>query len=739
MAAPADKHPSPSHYDIVIVGAGPVGLMLSTCLARWGYKIKHIDNRAEPTPTGRADGIQPRSLDLLRNMGLKSAIMAHKPARVYEVAFWDPSSSSSGSGEAGQGKGRGIVRTGTWASCPGFIDARYPFTTLLHQGRIERVFIADLGKSGVTIQRPWTISGFASDENADPNYPVTVNLEHVDGTAKETVKAKYLFGGEGARSFIRNQLGIGIKHKDPIAHVWGVMDGVVKTDFPDIKMKCTIHSEHGSIMVIPREDNMVRLYIQIASSTDPDFSPRKTATAEQVQASAKRILQPYSIEWERVEWYSVYPIGQGIADKYTLDHRVFLGGDACHTHSPKAGQGMNTAFLDALNLAWKIHAVESGFARRSLLETYETERKEVAESLLAFDNKYARLFSQRPPAASEVAAASAQTNGGTPGANNESSHKDNEFVNTFKESCAFTSGYGVSYQPNALNWSPSHPAQSHVILHPDSTDAKEPRRTRTRLIPGRLLPNADVTRVVDANVVHLEQEIPLNGSFRLFIFTGGPLTSTTTTSNPSPRRNRRHRALHDLAAHMSRRNSFYAAYSYTHHPQTHPNPPLTTPQAKNNTNPTTSTQTQTTTTPTTTVTTTTTTATTTDPAISHHEQHNPHSRFFTLCTVIAAPRADIDIARDLPPLMARYREHVYADDRILLLQGQSQNVGNSNAGDSSSNGSNDSNGAVVVVRPDGYVGIVVALEEGNATGDALDAYFGAFSSKPLGVGGQAML
>ena len=86
-------------------------------------------------------------------------------------------------------------------------------------------------------------------------------------------------------------------------------------------------------MVIPREANMVRLYIQIASSTDKDWNPRKQATAEEVQASAKRILKPYKIDWDRVEWYSVYPIGQGIAEKYTLDLRVFLGGDCCHTHS----------------------------------------------------------------------------------------------------------------------------------------------------------------------------------------------------------------------------------------------------------------------------------------------------------------------------------------------------------------------------------------------------------------------
>lgn len=212
-------------YDIVIVGAGPVGLLLSTCLARWGYKIKHIDNRPVPTPTGRADGIQPRSLDLLRNMGLKRAIMANEPAKVYEVAFWDP-----------QQGGKGIHRTGNWKSCPSFIDARYPFTTLLHQGMIERVFIDDLTKNGIQIQRPWTITAFAND-GADKDYPVKVDIAHVDGDESQSVRCKYLFSGEGARSFVREQLKIKTIYKDPIAHVWGVMDGVVRTNFPDIKVK----------------------------------------------------------------------------------------------------------------------------------------------------------------------------------------------------------------------------------------------------------------------------------------------------------------------------------------------------------------------------------------------------------------------------------------------------------------------------------------------------------------------
>ncbi|CAG8971017.1 hypothetical protein HYALB_00009868 [Hymenoscyphus albidus] len=619
-------------YDIVIIGAGPVGLLLSTCLARWGYKIRHIDNRPEPTKTGRADGIQPRPLDLLKNMGLKPDIMAHKPAKVYEVAFWDPTSARDG-----------IHRTGTWASCPSFIDARYPFTTLLHQGMIERVFIKDLKKYGVEVQRPWTIKGFKTDYEGDSVYPVEVDLQHVDGGKMDKVRAKYLFSGEGARSFVREQLKIGIKHKDPIAHVWGVMDGVVKTDFPDIKMKCTIHSEHGSIMVIPREDNMVRLYIQIASSTDKDWNPLKTATEEEVQNSAKKILSPYQIEWERVEWFSVYPIGQGIADKYTLDHRVFMGGDACHTHSPKAGQGMNTAFLDALNLAWKIHHVEGGFADRSLLESYESERKLVAENLLNFDAKYAALFSQKPPAATDVAAAS-QTS-----ADND----ENPFIATFKESCEFTSGYGVAYDANSLNWSPLHKAQSPII---------NPKGNKLRT--GRILINSNVTRVVDANVVHLEQEIPLNGSFRVYVFAGKPSKSK--------------KALEDFAQNISKPSSFLNSYLRSD-----------------------------------------------IDSVSHHEQHNPHSHFFTFCTIFAAKRPEVEISRDVPGVLARYRDHIYADDIF------DYKIPDATAWAHAKMGLDQEKGGVVIVRPDGYVGIVTSLVEGGGTVDALNSYFGSFCSKKL--------
>lgn len=310
---------------------------------------------------------------------------------------------------------------------------------------------------------------------------------------------------------------------------------------------------------------------------------------------------------------------------------------------------MNTAFLDAQNLAWKIHHVESGFADRSILQSYEAERKLVAENLLNFDAKYAKLFSERLPAAKEVQAASEQ---GPDGKN--SGAEENKFIKIFKESCEFTSGYGVSYDPNNLNWSPSHPAQSNLI-HPKGTTLRT----------GRILIPANVTRVVDANVVHLEQEIPVNGSFRIYVFAGKPALTS--------------KALGDFSANLDKKHSFYGAYK---------RPDIC--------------------------------------SVSYHERHNPHSMFYTICTIFASKRSDIEISRDVPDTLARYRDHIYADDIW------DRRVPDAKAAAHAKMGLDEERGGVVVVRPDGYVGIVVSLVEGNETVDALNQYFGAFCTKKLG-------
>lgn len=302
---------------------------------------------------------------------------------------------------------------------------------------------------------------------------------------------------------------------------------------------------------------------------------------------------------------------------------------------------MNTAFLDAQNLAWKIHLVEAGFAKRDLLKTYEPERKKVAEMLLDFDNRYAKLFSARPPKPSEVEAAS--ENHGT-----ERQDSENAFIKTFKEACEFTSGYGVYYERNELNWTPDHPTISPAF-----------NPAGTKLVPGRIFINSNVTRVSDANVVHLEQEVPLNGSFRIFIFAGKPAKT--------------YKALQDLCNGLRSKRSFFTTYLRKDIDQ-----------------------------------------------VSYHENHNPHSLLYTFCTIFAAKRGDVEISRDVPDVLARYRQHVYADDRPGPKTAHAKM------------GLDEDEGGVVVVRPDGYVGMVASLVKGTGTVNALNEYFSAICTKELG-------
>ena len=305
---------------------------------------------------------------------------------------------------------------------------------------------------------------------------------------------------------------------------------------------------------------------------------------------------------------------------------------------------MNTAFHDALNLAWKIHHVEAGFANRSILQSYESERKHIAEELLDFDAKYAALFSQQVPSAGDVSSAS----------ENDDDGEANEFVQVFKSSQEFTSGYGISYGPNELNWSSDHPAQSH-LFNPESITVRI----------GRVMPPANVTRVVDANEVQLEQEIPLNGSFRIFLFAGSP--------------SKTQRAVADFARNLQKKRSFYSTFEREDLAR-----------------------------------------------VSYHERHNPHSHFFSICTTFASPRDDIDISKMLPPILARYSDHVYADDVW------DSTVPDAEAAAHAKMGLDAKKGGVVIVRPDGHVGCMVSLVEGSGTVDALNDYFGAFVSKPIG-------
>ncbi|KXS17858.1 phenol 2-monooxygenase [Gonapodya prolifera JEL478] len=688
-----DIRPS-SHYDVIIVGAGPAGCMANLCLTTYGFSVLQIDERPETTQAGRADGIQPRTIEVLRNIGgvlqdEKSASLAKRMikqgVRVYEVAFWDPTPDKP------------LARTSRAPSCPSFIDVNDNYTLLLHQGLIERAFLDETQARRALLPadknipaphgnvfRPYKFDTCSTDEAASPDYPVTAHFHHVTTGEKLKVQGKYLLGVDGAKSLVRRAISGGQEGDgewkgkitmvgDASDIIWGVMDVEVKTNFPDIQAKCLIHSKSdGSIMVIPRESGLVRLYVQLQESLGPDGKQKhygRDAGEEICKARAQKIFEPYKLEFGRTDWFSVYQIGQRIASKYTMDHRVFLGGDATHTHSPKAGQGMNISMLDMYTLAWKLNLVEKGLADRSiLLPTYEQERKSVAEELLAFDKAYSTLFSGRSPKADQLTAdvTKAKSLGAV----------DAElFIETFKKNAFFTSGCGAIYFANVLNALPD----AELVAKYPKKGVFNPEGTR--LVAGQRLLPGKVTRAVDANQVRIHQEVKMNGAFRIHVLAGEYQQS-------KPR-------LAALDRYLDSPKSFLnlyrpkagvnAATVYNTHSDRHIEPEQKAPN------------------------------------------YNP---FFDFLYVFASSHEEWDI-EDLPYNVRIYRENIYSDDLFDSRVGTGVK-----ASLHAKWGVPTNRGGIVVVRPDGYVGAVVTLDADGF--EALDAYFAGFLKSAKAVKGKSL-
>ena len=179
-----------------------------------------------------------------------------------------------------------------------------------------------------------------------------------------------MVGCDGARSAVRKSLGRAL-HGDSANQAWGVMDVLAVTDFPDIRIKAAIQSANeGNLLIIPREGGyLVRLYIELDKLNENERVSSRNITTDHLIAAAQRILHPYTLEVKEIAWWSVYEIGQRLCDKFddvpephAPDRfpRVFIAGDACHTHSPKAGQGMNVSMQDGFNLGWKLASVLRG-------------------------------------------------------------------------------------------------------------------------------------------------------------------------------------------------------------------------------------------------------------------------------------------------------------------------------------------------------------------------------------------
>ena len=236
-----------------------------------------------------------------------------------------------------------------------------------------------------------------------------VTLRDVDRAARRpSIRAKYVVGCDGARSLVRQSIGA-VPRGDFANHAWGVMDMLAVTDFPDIRLKAAIQSaDEGNILLIPREGGyLVRLYVDLGE-IDPNNRDafRDSTPQEKVIETAQRVLRPYTLDVQERRLVLGVP-GRPARHRPVRRRarrsrpasrlpRVFIAGDACHTHSAKAGQGMNVSMQDAFNLGWKLASVLEGRAGPELLRTYSVERHAIAQGLIDFDKEWSKIMASPP-------------------------------------------------------------------------------------------------------------------------------------------------------------------------------------------------------------------------------------------------------------------------------------------------------------------------------------------------------
>jgi len=484
----------PDEVDVLIVGSGPAGMLAAAQLSQFpGVTTRIVERRPGRLAIGQADGIQARSVETFQAFGFAERIIA-EAYRITEMAFWKPDPAAPSN----------IVRSARTLDDPGGIS-EFPHL-IVNQARVLDYFAEFMAMSPSRMSPDYGLEFRGLEVTGEGEYPVAVTLAHTAGPdegRERIVRAKYVVGADGARSKVRDSIGCTMAG-DQANHAWGVMDVLASTDFPDIRLKCAIQShDGGSILLIPREGgHLFRMYVDLGEVAADDRGAVRKTTIEQIIAKANAIIHPYTLDVRNVAWHSVYEVGHRLTDRFddvlpeelgTRTPRVFITGDACHTHSAKAGQGMNVSMQDGFNIGWKLGHVLEGRSPESLLSTYSAERQVVAKNLIDFDKVWSTLMAKKP----------------------EEFENPSELEDFYVRTAEFPAGFMTEYSPSMVVAEATH------------------QQLATGFPVGKRFKSAPVVRVCDTNPVQLGHQATADGRWRIYVF-ADPAAPAPKAGAPSP-------------------------------------------------------------------------------------------------------------------------------------------------------------------------------------------------------------
>lgn len=379
------------HTELMIVGAGPVGLMCAYLGQLCGIKTIVIDKSIEPLELGRADALNARTLQLFEIVDLFNTLYPQGKTCNTSSVWAD---------------GKFLSRQSTWwDELEGCFHKHF---LMLGQSYVEKLLDDKLHKHAAAVKRSVSIVDIELNEGG-----CLTRLSN-----GERIQSKYLIGADGSQSFVRQHFKIGFEIVRPQI-IWAVIDGVIETSFPKVPEIIVFQAETSDVAWIPREGDIDRFYVRMDS---------KEFTLDEAIAKINRAMSPHHLNFKSLVWFSQFSVKESLAEQFYAHQRIFLAGDACHIHSVNGGQGLNTGLADAFNLIWKLNMVLNFGADKNLLHSYEEERKTVASNVINVSGELVRStkYSQNGTHAQD-------------------------YVNIVQKRAGFITGMGIRYSNHGLS------------------------------------------------------------------------------------------------------------------------------------------------------------------------------------------------------------------------------------------------------------------------------------------------